>query len=160
MYTLTNYTATNYGYSTGSWGDLLTNYNGTAITYDSIGNPTKWRGISSLTWNGRKLTHASLSSGDFIDYSYNNDGLRTQKSFFDDVTSETTTHKYLLDGSTIVKETVTGSSNYTLNYFYDESGVTAFDYNGTRYYYVKNLQGDIIVMINIQKKQKYVAIRI
>ena len=43
----------NYGYSTGSWVDLLTNYNGTAITYDSIGNPTKRRGISSLTWNGR-----------------------------------------------------------------------------------------------------------
>ena len=32
-----------YGYS-GSWKDLLTSYNGTAISYDTIGNPLTWRG--------------------------------------------------------------------------------------------------------------------
>ena len=32
-----------YGYSAGAWGDLLTNYNGTTISYDAIGNLTNWR---------------------------------------------------------------------------------------------------------------------
>ena len=31
-----------YSYSTGSWGDLLTSYKGTAITYDEIGNPISY----------------------------------------------------------------------------------------------------------------------
>ncbi|MBQ3229780.1 MAG: hypothetical protein IJB49_02050 [Clostridia bacterium] len=48
-----------YGYS----GDRLTNYNGTAITYDVIGNPTKWRNASSMSWDGRTLTSQMLSNG-------------------------------------------------------------------------------------------------
>ncbi len=59
-------------------------------------------------------------------------------------------HSYVLDGSTIVKETIEYASafngNYltTLEYYYDESGISSFRYNGTLYYYVKNLQGDVI----------------
>ena len=44
-----------YTYGNSSWGDLLTNYNGTAITYDTIGNPTNWRNASILSWQGRNL---------------------------------------------------------------------------------------------------------
>jgi len=37
--------------------------------------------------------------------------------------------------------------NYSINY--DESGVPyAFDYNGTIYYYITNLQGDVIAIID------------
>ena len=50
---------------------------------------------------------------------------------------------YVLDGSKIIRETRTGSQTATLYYFYDESGVTGFNYNGSDYYYGKNLQGDI-----------------
>ena len=42
-----------YGYSSG-WGDMLTSYDGTEITYDQIGNPTNY----SLN-NGKKTRHAS-----------------------------------------------------------------------------------------------------
>ena len=31
-----------YGYSTGTWGDMLTSYNGNSITYDAIGNPLSY----------------------------------------------------------------------------------------------------------------------
>ena len=32
-----------YTYSASAWGDLLTGYNGTSITYDEIGNPLNCR---------------------------------------------------------------------------------------------------------------------
>ena len=41
-----------YGYSEGSWHDLLTSYNGQAITYDAIGNPTTYRGYYYDTETG------------------------------------------------------------------------------------------------------------
>ena len=37
-----------YTYGSSGWGDLLTNYNGTTITYDASGNPLNWKGISEL----------------------------------------------------------------------------------------------------------------
>ena len=36
-------TTVSYGYSAGTWGDMLTSYNGTTISYDAIGNPANWR---------------------------------------------------------------------------------------------------------------------
>ncbi|MBR4864160.1 MAG: hypothetical protein IKU07_06245, partial [Oscillospiraceae bacterium] len=38
-----------YSYTDSGWGDLLTSYDGTAITYDGIGNPAKLHGWS-FTW--------------------------------------------------------------------------------------------------------------
>ena len=49
-----------YGYTDSTWKDLLTSYDGTAITYDEIGNPLNWRGGMSFTWqNGRQLAGIS-----------------------------------------------------------------------------------------------------
>ena len=72
-------TVATYTYGDTTWGDKLTNYNGTAITYDAIGNPTKWRNSSSLTWEGRTLVGQTLSNDDIFTYAYNSDGIRTQK---------------------------------------------------------------------------------
>ena len=44
----------NYTYNDSTWKDLLTSYNGTNITYDTIGNPTAI-GSKTLTWQGREL---------------------------------------------------------------------------------------------------------
>jgi len=50
-----------YTYGDTNWGDLLTAYDGTAITYDGIGNPLSG-GTWSYAWrNGREL--ASMTSG-------------------------------------------------------------------------------------------------
>ena len=63
----------NYTYGDSSWGDLLTSFNGTSISYNTIGNPT---GIGDweLYWQGRELimmndTNAEVS----IDFFYNSD---------------------------------------------------------------------------------------
>ena len=44
-----------------SWGDLLTKYNGTTITYDEIGNPISYYNGSAytFTWEGRRLVGAT-----------------------------------------------------------------------------------------------------
>ena len=58
--------------------DLLTDYNGEAITYDTIGNPLTI-GSKELSWNGRQL--AQLTNGDNTTvYAYNGDGQRISKT--------------------------------------------------------------------------------
>lgn len=42
-----------YTYGDASWKDLLTAFNGQSITYDAIGNPLSYRGMT-LSWGGRQ----------------------------------------------------------------------------------------------------------
>lgn len=137
----------NYTYNNSTWGDMLTNYNGTAISYDEIGNPTNWRNINSMTWEGRELQTATVTSGPRVTYEYNSSGIRTKKTL-----GSAMEYSYTLDGTKILSETVTqllSGSNYTLYYLYDASGsVQGFIYNDTYYYFQKNLQGDVIRILN------------
>jgi len=132
-----------YGYNNANWGDLLTSYAGSAITYDAIGNPTNWKNIAGLQWQGRNLTYASLDGLDYgISYTYNADGIRTRKYAW--LPSGNTDFNYILDGSKILKETRTGAQNATLYYYYDDAGsITGFTYNNVDYYFGKNIQGDV-----------------
>ena len=73
-------------------------------------------------------------------YTYNSDGIRTRKK----VGSVTT--NYTLEGDKVVYET---NGTDKLWYYYDASGMpVSFELNGTSYHYVKNLQGDIIAIVN------------
>ena len=64
------------------------------------------------------------------------------------------TRNYVLDGTRIIQEditisTITSLTNATLYYLYDASGsVQGFIYNNTYYYFQKNLQGDIVRILN------------
>ncbi len=87
-----------------------------------------------------------------VSYQYNADGIRTQKYYNSNSAQTTYIHDYILDGSTILKETITsvtstGGGISTL-YYYDESGISGISYNGTKYSYIRNLQGDVIAIIN------------
>ncbi|MBR5285489.1 MAG: RHS repeat-associated core domain-containing protein [Clostridia bacterium] len=135
-----------YGYSTSSWGDLLTSYGGTSISYDAIGNPTNWMNANNLTWEARELQSLSVTGGPSVSFEYNFDGIRTKKTVGGSVI-----HNYTLDGTKIIRETVTnnGAAFYDFYYLYDESGsVIGFIYNNNYYYYQKNLQGDVIRILN------------
>ena len=129
--------AVDYTYSTGEWRDLLTSFNGDSITYDAIGNPTSYLG-HTLTWTeGRRLS----SIQGVASYNYNSDGILVSK------TVGNTTHKYYLDGSKIICEE--RSDGIILHFFYDESGnLFAFENGSTRYYYVRNILGEIIGIID------------
>ena len=100
-----------------------------------------------MTWEGRELQAATVTAGPRAVYEYNSNGIRTKKTL-----AGTVKYDYVVDGSRILSETVTHSSmgtTYTLYYLYDETGsVQGFIYNNQHYYFQKNLQGDVIRILN------------
>ena len=126
--------------------NLLTEYDGQTITYDAIGNPLQYRGMN-LTWsNGRELYSAS-KNGVTTTYRYNKDGMRNRKYLSDG------TVIYQIQGSLISGEQKIGQDEqslvYELEYYYDSDGnILSMLYNGTEYYYLKNIQGDIIGILD------------
>ena len=125
-----------YAYNDEHWHDLLVSYNGQTISYDVQGNPTEYLG-HNLTWEkGRQL-----KSFDNNTYSYNANGIRTSKTV-----DCCELHEYVLEGSKILKETWNGN---TLVPLYDNSdSVCGIVCNGISYFFLKNLQGDIIAITN------------
>ena len=130
-----------YAYTDANWSDKLTSYNGVSFTYDAQGNPlTYYNGENyTFTWqNGRQLASATKGTTN-VTYKYNSDGIRYEK------TVNGVVHKYYLNGSTITAETIVDNGNVTyIEYFYDTLGAHSFSLNGTMYFYIKNLQGDVM----------------
>lgn len=137
-------------YKTTGWKDQITHvqyfmsgslqrtaYN----TYDQIGNIT---GITSninqsFDWEGRRLIEHSIG-GTTYTYTYNDQGIRTTRS---DGTQTTT---YFLDGSLVLFEK---TGNDVIYYTYDADGsILSLNYLGDEYFYIKNLQGDIIEIVD------------
>ena len=131
-----------YTYGDASWKDLLTAFDGQAITYDAIGNPTSYFNGTrwNFTWvNGRSLATASDGTNS-LSFAYDAGGLRTSK------TVGSTTYRYYYAGGKLMR--MSWGANI-LDFFYDESGLPyAMKYNGTVYYYITNLQGDVMHIVN------------
>lgn len=131
-----------YTYSNGDWGDVLTAYNGQAITYDEIGNPLSYRNGMTFSWsNGRRLD--SLTKNDkTINYTYDDDGRRLAK------TVDGVKYTYLYEDGLLVQET---RGNQIFDYSYDANGnIRMLKYRsnptGTAnyVYYALNSRGDVI----------------
>ena len=137
---LTGKTATKtvkYDYGNDAWKDELTAYNGERIEYDEIGNPKLYRGWA-MGWEGRQLKSAG-KNGTNLSFTYDSEGIRTSK------TVGSTTTKYLLNGTQILAQTTNG---ITTSFFYDQQGnrVAMADSSNHFYYYIYNLQGDVIAL--------------
>ena len=114
-----------YTYKSEGWRDRLDTFNGQSCTYDSMGNPTTYLG-NTLTWTKvRRL--ASFGNNTFA---YGANGIRYRKN----------NTVYTLDGNRILRES---DGTRTLTYYHGGSGIAGFHYNGTDYYFRKNLQGDV-----------------
>ena len=135
---LTPLSTLTYSYGNSVWKDQLTAFNGTAITYDDLGNPLSYNGMT-FTWEkGRQLSGLS-ATGLSASYTYNDAGIRTSKT----VNNVTTT--YQLNGDKVTAE-ITG--NQIIYYTYDASGqVVTMSVNGAEYYYVRNGQNDVIALV-------------
>ncbi len=72
-------------------------------------------------------------------YSYDANGMRTGR------TNSTDSYSYTYNGSQLVQMTA-GSD--TLHFTYGASGPISVIWNGTTYYYVTNLQGDVVAIVN------------
>ena len=130
-----------YEYNNAAWGDQLTSWNGESVTYDAIGNPLLYRG-RSLTWTqGRRLAGVS-SEGLAAYYTYDESGTRTGK------TVNGVSTQYYINGSQILAQK---RGEDILYFLYDETGAAVgFKYNNNLYIYRKNLQGDILAVLNGQ----------
>ena len=130
--------------------DRLTAYNGVSISYDAIGNPLSYSNGSSysFTWeNGRQLAAADCD-GIEMTYEYNHDGLRTKKTVEDGET-----YLYYYSGDKLISMTWDGGER-SLNFLYN--GSTPYSmvyYDGsytTSYYYITNIQGDVVALMSAQ----------
>ncbi len=130
-----------YSYDDTNWKDKLTEFDGDSITYDKNGNPLTYRDDMIFEWeNGRILKNINTSDK-AIQMSYDSNGMRTQKSV-DGVKTN-----YYYDSSNNLFALTQG--NDTLFFYYDNSGeVMSVSCNGTMYYYIKDLQGDITEIVD------------
>ena len=126
---LTGGTVISYSYNDSTFKDRLTSYNGQTITYDALGNPVTYMG-NSLTWQGREL----IAFGS-VTFDYDMNGMRTSKG--------NTAYTYI--GSTLYRET---NGANVIEYLYNQNGLVGFTLNGTSYYYISNMLGDVTGIID------------
>ena len=134
----TNPVTVSYTYGDATWRDLLTAYNGEAITYDGIGNPTSYRGWG-MSWQGGRQLASMQKDGTTLSFSYNDAGLRTEK------TVNGATRRYIWNSSQLMADV--GASDAF--YFHYSSGGELIGYTyktadaETECILVKNQQGDV-----------------
>ena len=166
-------TANSYTYGNSSWVDLLTAYNGQAIAYEGqtvatdgsvsgtpiSGNPISYYNGSrwNLSWSeGRNLTSARSTGGNG-QYTYDAGGVRTGRTVTKGSTTET--HSYIYASGKLLRETITGNgAAKILDFRYDQSGAPySLTYTvgstSTVYYYVTNLQGDVMYLVDSSGNQ-------
>ena len=148
-----------YEYTDANWKDKLTVFCNDEREYDAIGNLTD-DGQWTYTWEkGRQLKSMhNPYTGVTMEFRYNHEGIRTQKvKKVNGVVTETT--DYILKG----KQIAAMKKNTDEYYFtYDASGKPAtVNFNGANYTYIKNLQGDIVGILdasgNLVVEYKYDA---
>ena len=156
-----------YGYGHSYWKDQLTSwgsYGTNSFVYDDSGNPTKYKG-KTLEWEGKRLARYNESDMKYTDLSYDGNGLlagyfySNTYSIWGGATFTTTmTREILRDGDRILSEKVTEynpETNMTtvknIMYAYDEKGVSGMTVGGKKYYFVRNIFGDVTAIYNTSR---------
>lgn len=114
-------------------GDKLVSYNGQAISYDAMGNPTTYRG-KTLVWSQSK----NLISYNGLTCVYNYKKLRIRKG----------NKYYIYDGQDrliYIRDTI---SNEDMSFVYDEVGLLGFTYCNEDYVYKTDAHGNIIAILD------------
>lgn len=140
-----------YTYGDTNWKDKLTAYDGKAITYDAIGNPLTYDG-NTYSWEAGRRLKGITGNNNNISYKYNDSGIRTEKIVNGVKTS------YTLSGDEVILET---TGNEKIHYTYDSSNnLVSMNISGSsdstingEYYYIKNIQGDIIGLVDKTGKE-------
>ena len=141
-----------YIYTTGTLGTPLTTQNytynsqnqRTDLSYDANGNMTSLNGYT-FGWTNRRLTSA-ISTDNNISYTYNHNGIRTSKTI-----NGITTYYVVDENNNVVKqyELENDVETNVIEFVYDSNGSPIyFTYNNATYYYEKNLQGDIVAILD------------
>ena len=146
-------TTDTYEYTDSDWKDLLTSYNGTAITYDAVGNPLSYNNGTAwkFTWENAHDLATAKGNGKSISYHYDMDGVRDSKTV-DDVK-----HEYITQGGNVTLERWNDGEEKSLEFIYDNGGApySVIYSRGNEvdtYYYILNQQGDVIRIVDTSGK--------
>ena len=137
---------------------LVAPINGTAITYDNIGNPNKTLNAAgqwvNLQWSGRQLVKATMPNGTYETYTYDADGLRTSRKQYNSGNTLTRSFTYTwIDGVMVGYQWHTPNNGKTesVKYLFDGGEAIGFVFHNNDpsgftnpRYFTKNLQGDIV----------------
>ena len=133
-----------YTYGDSNWKDKVTAIGGKAITYDAIGNPLTYDGWT-FTWKAGRMLASMVKTGTNAQFTYDHNGMRIRK-----VVNGVTTN-YTLNGKNVVHMT---QGSHDLHFFYDAQGKPGMvTYNDVDYFYVYNLQGDVVALIDANGTQ-------
>lgn len=153
------------------WKDMLISYNGMQINYDALGNPLNYTASifgeadtnMNLEWTGRLLTAATKDDNTMrFEYSYDAEGLRTEKIIYTGETSSeesvdengdtVTTEKHIF--IPLLKFEYIWSDNVPAGYrillyeaVKDENGNEVLDDNGNAVMQISNSQSIVINVI-------------
>ena len=145
------------------WNDLLTSYNGKAITYDNAGNPTSYDG-KTFTWSGKQLTQIVAADGSKTSFDYDANGLRTRKVQYNTNGKIDYYVDYIWADGKIVSQYLTLMVRGTImneykefavgpipsKIIYDDNGIPqGFTCGEATFGFVRNLQGDVIAMVDM-----------
>ena len=98
-----------------------------------------------MKWTqGTKLASGTYNGNNFS-YKYDANGLRYEKTV-----NGITTRQYLEGNKVIAEEELntSGTVAHTKYYIYDQTGIAGMVYDGSTYYFEKNLFGDVITIYN------------
>ncbi len=109
-------------------GDKLKAYNNETFAYNALGNPTVYRG-KAVIWEYGKF----LKSYNGVTFNYNGAGQRVSKGII--------AYTYDSDGRLL-------KQSNGLEFIYDASGVAGVLYNGGKYFYRKDAQGNVVALLN------------
>lgn len=139
----------------------MSSYNNVSISYDNYWSPLSLNG-ATLTYDRGNLLSTYTKNNVTTTYKYNGFNLRTFKQV------GSTVYRYILDGSRIISETKEQlispyNKTYTI-YLYGLSGVIGMIYNGDKYLYEKDIQGNVLAIykktltsLTLQAKYSYDA---
>ena len=141
---------------------MLRTYDGKGIQYDRSGNPVSYDG-KTFTWNGKQLTKVTAADGSYTEFSYDADGIRTQKRQYKADGEPEYYVNYVWQDGLLTHQSMTYYFHVTLNgtekivelpfsakFVYDESNtpVGCLVNDEAAVGFVRNLQGDIIAVVN------------
>ena len=129
----------NYQYNDYDWRNGVTLYDGTdSITYDYCGNPVNYRGYT-MTWAKGKQLSTMTKGEQTLSFKYDANGIRTKK------TVNNVEYEYTYVGDKLVRVESDGLDYGPLTIYYTADGKPySFYYGGGPFYYMLNLQGDVI----------------
>jgi len=150
----------NFTYNITSNYDQIEKINEDIITYDENDNIKEYQGVKYLYQQGHCLKRILDEENDIgYEYIYNENGIRKEKRTYKISTNENIeTTDYILEGNKILVESTysykESKTTKILKFLYGNNGVEGFIWNNQEYYYIKNILGDVIAIIDSQNNIK------